>query len=83
MMQAERYTCLLDYRREDRAIMAETHPPLTWGQVKAWARDNEISEEHVVVLQQPGGGDDRACRDLNETETMRGEPAFLFQVRWG
>jgi hypothetical protein len=67
------------------------HPPLTWGQVKAWAEANGITDDHLVIDQQQ-----HRIRDLSETvywpqedairagETAdQGAPALMLQTRWG
>lgn len=54
------------------------HPPLTWGDVKAWAETNGITDAHVVLDQ-----DHRAIRDLGESETAENKPALILQTRWG
>lgn len=67
------------------------HPPLTWGQVKAWAEANGITDDHLVITQEH-----HRIRDLSETEywpqeraVSRGDlsdhrrPAFVLQTKWG
>lgn len=61
--------------------MAE-HPPLTWGDLKSWAEDNEVAGDAVLLVQMPAG-DHRYVRDLSLTEDNDERPSVLLQYRWG
>lgn len=61
------------------------HPPLTWGQVQAWARDNKVPDDAVMVY-----AADKACHltkihdlDSSEPEWEGDEPLFILQRVWG
>lgn len=53
-----------------------------WGQLKRWADDNKIGEDHVVLVQ-TGRYDNKLALDMSETETDAGEPALLVQFIYG
>lgn len=67
------------------------HPPLTWGQVKAWAEANGVTDDHLVITQEH-----YRIRDLSVSEywpqeraiaggdlSDQGRPALVLQTRWG
>lgn len=63
--------------------MSGAHPPLTWGQVKAWAQDNEVQDGDEVRVALPHRELAR-IRDLSHYPAEDGEPAMLvLQERWG
>lgn len=64
--------------------MSNPHPPLTWGQVKAWAESNEVPDSAEVTFDAGQHFDYEKVRDLSSWEAEGGEPPiFILQKVWG
>lgn len=62
-----------------------SHPPLTWGRVKAWAEDNNVPDDAVMEDDSPASPAAK-FRDLNfypAGEDGNEQPLFILQHTWG
>lgn len=62
-------------------IQPDVHPPLTWGQLRAYAEDNEVPDDAVLELRDYAGRYAKV-RDLSAGEDD-GTPYLVVQEKWG